>query len=145
MIDPKFKDLLNISRVPDPTPEQILGYLKMRRREEEMEQALKDGNAYMFGKTLRTDKPETNATFTPPGSTRMRNSVLFGNTFANTTPETNATFMPPKPGSMYDNMVSPDDINDIRRNMMKTQANICLLYTSPSPRDLGKSRMPSSA
>ena len=142
----------------------------MRRREEEMEQALKDGNAYMFGKTLRTDKPETNATFTPPGSTRMRNSVLFGNTFANTTPETNATFMPPKPGSMYDNMVSPDDINDIRRNMMKTQANIalinnplnpmfnrpdrpnnsalldnvnannaaaniCLLYTSPSPRD----------
>ena len=24
-------------------------------------------------------------------------------------------------------------------------SNICLLYTSPSPRDLGKSRMPSSA
>ena len=133
MIDSKFKDLLNISRVPDPTPEQILSYIKMRNREEEMEQALKDGNAYMFGKTLRTNKPETNATFTPPGSTRMRNSVLFGNTFANTSPKTNATFMPPKPGSMYDNMVSPDDINDIRRNMMKTQANIALINNPLNP------------
>ena len=27
----------------------------------------------------------------------------------------------------------------------KTQFNICLLYTSPSPRDRQKSRMPSSA
>lgn len=133
MIDPKFKDLLNISRVPDPTPEQIFAYLKMRSREEEMEQALKDGNAYMGGRTIRINKPETNATFTPPGSTRMRNSVLFGNTFANTSPETNATFMPPKPGSMYDNMVSPDDINDIRRNMMKTQANIALINNPLNP------------
>ena len=29
-----------------------------------------------------------------------------------------------------------DQLNDV---------NTCLLYTSPSPRDLGKSRMPSSA
>ena len=28
---------------------------------------------------------------------------------------------------------------------MCNQANICLLYTSPSPRDLSTSRMPSSA
>ena len=28
---------------------------------------------------------------------------------------------------------------------MKTKVNVCLLYTSPSPRDLSTSRMPSSA
>lgn len=102
MIDPKFKDMLNISRVPDPTPEQILDYIKMRSREEEMEQALKDGNAYMFGRTLRTNQPETNANLMPPGSKKMRNSVLFSNTFADPEPTTNATFIPPQPGSMYD-------------------------------------------
>ena len=30
-------------------------------------------------------------------------------------------------------------------NSSETLANICLLYTSPSPRDRQKSRMPSSA
>tara|TARA_B100001989_G_scaffold55058_1_gene36344 strand:- start:11813 stop:12991 length:1179 start_codon:yes stop_codon:yes gene_type:complete len=133
MIDPKFKDILNISRVPDPTPEQILDYIKMRSREEELEQALKDGNAYMFGRTLRTNQPETNATFMSPGSTRMRNSVLFSNTFANPEPETNVTFMPPQPGSMYDNMVSPDDINKTRRDMMKTQANLAMTNNPINP------------
>ena len=102
MIDPKFRDMLNISRVPDPTAEQILDYIKMRSREEEMEQALKDGNAYMFGRTLRTNQPETNANLMPPGSKKMRNSVLFSNTFADPEPTTNATFIPPQPGSMYD-------------------------------------------
>ena len=29
--------------------------------------------------------------------------------------------------------------------LMRTQASFCLLYTSPSPRDLSTSRMPSSA
>tara|TARA_Y100000114_G_scaffold86610_1_gene80124 strand:+ start:6203 stop:7243 length:1041 start_codon:yes stop_codon:yes gene_type:complete len=56
-----------------PSPEQILGFLKHRRKIADAEQALKDGNAYMFGRTLRTNKPETYA-----------------------------TFMPPQPGSMYD-------------------------------------------
>ena len=33
-----------------------------------------------------------------------------------------------------------------RKNKLNTtQSNICLLYTSPSPRDRQKSRMPSSA
>ena len=30
-------------------------------------------------------------------------------------------------------------------NTLIIEGDICLLYTSPSPRDLGKSRMPSSA
>ena len=30
-------------------------------------------------------------------------------------------------------------------NYLKTECNDCLLYTSPSPRDLSTSRMPSSA
>ena len=33
----------------------------------------------------------------------------------------------------------------IDSNIIKTQERICLLYTSPSPRDRQKSRMPSSA
>ena len=33
-----------------------------------------------------------------------------------------------------------DEIEELRE-----QVNICLLYTSPSPRDLSTSRMPSSA
>ena len=36
----------------------------------------------------------------------------------------------------------PDEVQQILVNMM---FNICLLYTSPSPRDLSTSRMPSSA
>ena len=31
------------------------------------------------------------------------------------------------------------------RSMMSVQSSLCLLYTSPSPRDLSTSRMPSSA
>ena len=34
---------------------------------------------------------------------------------------------------------------DIKFNSMKSQCITCLLYTSPSPRDRQKSRMPSSA
>ena len=37
----------------------------------------------------------------------------------------------------------PPKITPIRSFVFKN--NICLLYTSPSPRDSGKSRMPSSA
>ena len=33
----------------------------------------------------------------------------------------------------------------IRLNLLTDRVDICLLYTSPSPRDLSTSRMPSSA
>ena len=35
--------------------------------------------------------------------------------------------------------------NDIRIFDVREQSSVCLLYTSPSPRDLSTSRMPSSA
>ena len=34
---------------------------------------------------------------------------------------------------------------DFKYTLENTEANICLLYTSPSPRDRTRSRMPSSA
>ena len=37
------------------------------------------------------------------------------------------------------------DLNSILSNNFNKIANNCLLYTSPSPRDLSTSRMPSSA
>ena len=64
-------------------------------------------------------------------------------------------------GIFRDNEVVPTcvmDSNDLERergitilskntavNYKNTRINICLLYTSPSPRDLSTSRMPSSA
>ena len=39
------------------------------------------------------------------------------------------------------NLKEPDDFLKVR----ETLTRICLLYTSPSPRDLSTSRMPSSA
>ena len=36
-------------------------------------------------------------------------------------------------------------IKDILAKIKVPDSNICLLYTSPSPRDLSTSRMPSSA
>ena len=35
--------------------------------------------------------------------------------------------------------------NEVESTYINPEWNNCLLYTSPSPRDLGKSRMPSSA
>eukprot|EP00831_Metopus_contortus_P051996 TRINITY_DN43658_c0_g2_i1.p1 TRINITY_DN43658_c0_g2~~TRINITY_DN43658_c0_g2_i1.p1 ORF type:complete len:125 (+),score=25.29 TRINITY_DN43658_c0_g2_i1:90-464(+) len=35
--------------------------------------------------------------------------------------------------------------NELRKEKLASQLRICLLYTSPSPRDLSTSRMPSSA
>ena len=35
--------------------------------------------------------------------------------------------------------------NAIKREPLKDEVEICLLYTSPSPRDISGSRMPSSA
>ena len=37
------------------------------------------------------------------------------------------------------------EILEFRKNIVNKSKNICLLYTSPSPRDLYRSRMPSSA
>ena len=41
----------------------------------------------------------------------------------------------------YVNNLTPDQMREI----ISEQSHICLLYTSPSPRDLSTSRMPSSA
>ena len=46
----------------------------------------------------------------------------------------------PDQGDIYFNTSNIKDIN-----LNKIRAYICLLYTSPSPRDLSTSRMPSSA
>ena len=47
-------------------------------------------------------------------------------------------------GSEFDSPYSPKDIKQY--NLSQTiNTNICLLYTSPSPRDMRRSRMPSSA
>ena len=37
------------------------------------------------------------------------------------------------------------DINDLERKLSPAERHLCLLYTSPSPRDQRGSRMPSSA
>ena len=37
------------------------------------------------------------------------------------------------------------DKNDFKYEMSRAVTEVCLLYTSPSPRDLSTSRMPSSA
>ena len=41
--------------------------------------------------------------------------------------------------------VTPDQVIQMTQNGVSEQLIICLLYTSPSPRDLSTSRMPSSA
>ena len=41
--------------------------------------------------------------------------------------------------------VSPGDKEKARLNVIQAINDICLLYTSPSPRDRTRSRMPSSA
>lgn len=103
MIDPKFKDMLTLANM-GVTPDALTAFQNHRDKIQQGEDALK-----------------------------MRNSVLFGNTFANPEPETNVTFMPPQPGSMYNNMVSPDDINKTRRDMMKTQANLAMTNNPINP------------
>ena len=42
-------------------------------------------------------------------------------------------------------LVSINDLADTKSNALLFQYDSCLLYTSPSPRDLSTSRMPSSA
>ena len=44
-----------------------------------------------------------------------------------------------------DGVVPLRDIIDLEATFAKLRGNPCLLYTSPSPRDLSTSRMPSSA
>ena len=38
-----------------------------------------------------------------------------------------------------------EDIDELKQSMNNAHQKTCLLYTSPSPRDLSTSRMPSSA
>ena len=46
---------------------------------------------------------------------------------------------------VWEEVVIPQVINDYVDGQRNTLSNICLLYTSPSPRDGLLSRMPSSA
>ena len=41
--------------------------------------------------------------------------------------------------------INPNEIEELLTKLIKIGLIVCLLYTSPSPRDLLKSRMPSSA
>ena len=45
----------------------------------------------------------------------------------------------------YQSLLSKAKADDIKSKVDETKVLICLLYTSPSPRDRQKSRMPSSA
>ena len=44
-----------------------------------------------------------------------------------------------------DEIESWDDLPDIKEDLLRGIYSYCLLYTSPSPRDVEESRMPSSA
>ena len=46
---------------------------------------------------------------------------------------------------IVDSSIDITNINTITTSNLNISSNICLLYTSPSPRDRQKSRMPSSA
>ena len=46
---------------------------------------------------------------------------------------------------LYAKMVSEGSWKDYGLNISSKQVSFCLLYTSPSPRDRTRSRMPSSA
>ena len=45
----------------------------------------------------------------------------------------------------FEDLQGPDLMIRMQKHAEKYNVNICLLYTSPSPRDLSTSRMPSSA
>ena len=45
----------------------------------------------------------------------------------------------------FSKLIPNDVLTNIGKNVSPQIENICLLYTSPSPRDPWKSRMPSSA
>ena len=47
--------------------------------------------------------------------------------------------------SLQDNSVKMGQLLAVHNEKLDKQDRICLLYTSPSPRDLSTSRMPSSA
>ena len=51
----------------------------------------------------------------------------------------------PKGGEPRNARLAPDYVVRVTLTLYKVQQNICLLYTSPSPRDGLLSRMPSSA
>ena len=49
------------------------------------------------------------------------------------------------PHTSIEDSVSNEDKQTLLTFIRTAKSNICLLYTSPSPRDLSTSRMPSSA
>ena len=70
-----------------------------------------------------------------------------GGTIIRTTNKGNPLSYPTlQPDGTFVNVDRSDELIDkIRNNGFDAVINICLLYTSPSPRDRQKSRMPSSA
>ena len=48
-------------------------------------------------------------------------------------------------GGATDYLTKPVDLDELELTIRRTLDNACLLYTSPSPRDRTRSRMPSSA
>ena len=63
-------------------------------------------------------------------------------------PETTSEAAPPSAEMNWEDLVEPCSIAEATRatELLKVaRAKLCLLYTSPSPRDLSTSRMPSSA
>ena len=50
-----------------------------------------------------------------------------------------------KSGGTYDGKLNANEVADLTEAMSTAGIDICLLYTSPSPRDRTRSRMPSSA
>ena len=55
------------------------------------------------------------------------------------------SFLKEKPPTSDENILTALDDPAEREALVEEQRKICLLYTSPSPRDRQKSRMPSSA
>ena len=48
-------------------------------------------------------------------------------------------------GTIYPDVIESSGVKGGKAHVIKSHHNVCLLYTSPSPRDRQKSRMPSSA
>ena len=82
--------------------------------------------------TTPNQDPQSNATPNPnPAPTQIQEQA-----------DAEMLSLPPNPSlDPANNLEEPAELND----SIATMSTVCLLYTSPSPRDLSTSRMPSSA
>ena len=65
--------------------------------------------------------------------------------FENLTNKFEEIFSSLKKAPSLDEKQVDEGLRAIRLALLEADVSICLLYTSPSPRDSGQSRMPSSA